>query len=120
MKANRIGNIALRQATNFISGEPYWEIVKYYPNPHYGMIEHYEQIGDTEMYKKKDPDDWESIVSYHKSCFKNPESCYTIATLKERNEEEPDLISVGSRPLNLNKRDFEDFITLWKEVYETH
>lgn len=118
MEHIRIGSIELRNVSHFSGSGKYWEIVKNYPNPHYGQEKHFEQIGNTEYYRKISGEEWESRVSYHKSCFKHPESCYTIATIEENDDEEPDIKSVGSRPFNLNSRDFEDFLKICKSIYE--
>jgi hypothetical protein len=106
----RIDNIECR-----FSQERY-EIVKWYTNKYYGseesMIEEgYERVvydnGSWAMKK-----DWHTV---HGSCFANPESCYTIATLEwHASEYCNDLISVGSRLLDLSKEDQAVFFEVYR------
>ena len=106
----RIDNIECR-----FSQERY-EIVKWYTNKYYGaeesMIEEgYERITnpDGSWYMKKD---WFNV---HGSCFADPESCYTIATLEwDQDEFCNTLISVGPRLLDLNKEERDIFFEVYK------
>ena len=106
----RIDNIECR-----FSQERY-EIVKWYTNKYYGseesMIEEgYERVvydnGSWAMKK-----DWSTI---HGSCFANPESCYTIASL-EWNQDEfcNTLVTVGPRLLDLSKEERDEFFEVYK------
>ena len=52
---------------------PDWEIVKWVENIYYNKQDGY--IKDGDFYYPKDNCSW----SIHKSCFKNPKSCYTVA-----------------------------------------
>ena len=53
--------------------------------------------------------------SIHGSCFKNPESCYTIATLHyDKSEGCCDMKPVGPRLLELKKQDRKDFFKVYK------
>lgn len=93
-----------------------YEIIKWYPNEYYNaeqklIEEGYEKVefGNGNWSMKKD---YHSITS---SCFKNPESCYVIAWLKyDGNEFCTELESVGSRLLDLNKKERDDFFTVYE------
>ena len=53
------------------------------------------------------------------SCFKNPESCYTIATLEySRGESWCDMSTVGNRLLQLSKKNRKDFFAVYKLAEE--
>ncbi len=53
--------------------------------------------------------------SIHSSCFENPESCYTVATLDYRKGEGCcDLKTVGSRLLELSKPERADFFAVYE------
>lgn len=93
-----------------------YEIVKWYPNKYYGseesMIEEgYERI----IY---DSGGWalqKDCFTIHASCFADPESCYTIATLQwDADEYCNELISVGSRLLDLSKKERDAFFEVYK------
>ena len=112
----RINNIECR-----FSQERY-EIVKWYPNPHYGAEERYIADG-YERVEYKDADgqprgSWSISKpghSIHSSCFQNPESCYTIATLRYRSGEgNCDLTTVGDRLLELSKAERNDFFAVYE------
>tara|TARA_R110000822_G_scaffold121475_1_gene255296 strand:- start:123 stop:494 length:372 start_codon:yes stop_codon:yes gene_type:complete len=107
----RIDNIECR----FSHGR--YDIIKWYPNDYYGkeekMIEEegYERIeygsGGFGLTK-----DHRTIDS---SCFKNPESCYTIAYLEYDDDENCcDLTTVGPRLLKLKKKDRKAFFQVYK------
>jgi hypothetical protein len=106
----RIDNIECRHS------QGRYEIVKWYPNSYYGaeekMIEEgFERVvfPDGKWALKKD---WSTI---HGGCFANPESCYTIATLKwHASEYCNDLISVGSRLLDLSKEEQAAFFEVYR------
>ena len=106
----RLGNIECR-----FSQERY-EIVKWYPNNYFGaeerMIEEgYERVEHPNgEFSFKKPHH-----SIHGSCFKNPESCYTIATLHyDKSEGCCDMKTVGPRLLELNKADRKEFFKVYK------
>jgi len=93
-----------------------YEIVKWYPNKYYGseesMIEEgYERI----VY---DNGGWalqKDCFTIHGSCFANPESCYTISTLQwDADEYCNELVSVGSRLLDLSKEERDAFFEVYK------
>ena len=106
----RIENIECRFAQN------QYEFVKWYPNEYYGnkaqlIAEGYELIVSQ--------DDDFSLVKHnyhiHGSCFLNPESCYTIATIVyDKNEHCTEIKSVGNRLLGLTKKERNYFF----EVYQ--
>ena len=106
----RIDNIELRVT------DGRYHIIKWYPNEYYGaeerMIEEgYQKVdtGNGEWCMRRD---WSSI---HASCFKNPETCYSIATLEYSNGEGCcDLITVGTRVLDLKKKDRKAFFKVYR------
>lgn len=92
----RIGNLAVGKCS-YLGNEPEipsYEIVKYYPNCHYGKKDEYEYV-EGGMYKKKGaPNNW--LV--HENCFTHPESCFTVAIWRwDKHEEIYQLESVGKR-----------------------
>ena len=93
-----------------------YEIIKWFPNPHYGAEERYLADG----YDRVEGTDgnWSMQTrthSIHSSCFQNPESCYTIATLTyDADEYCCDLTSVGSRLLELSKPERVDFFAVYE------
>jgi hypothetical protein len=106
----RIDNIECRNSQGC------YEIVKWYTNKYYGseesMIEEgYERIvyDDGRWALQKD------CFTVHGSCFVNPESCYTIATLKwDADEYCNELVSVGSRLLDLSKKERDAFFEVYR------
>lgn len=106
----RVENIECR----FSQGR--YEIVKWYPNTYYGAEEKMIEEG------------WERAEvngSYYgmrkgnctvsASCFVNPESCYTIATLHyDADERCCDMTTVGTRLLRLKKKDRKSFFKVYK------
>ena len=92
-----------------------YEIVKWYPNEYYNA----EQKLIEEGYAKVEFENgnWSMKKDYHSissSCFKNPESCFTVATLHYDNEEGCcDMRTIGPRVLDLDKQERDDFF----EVY---
>ena len=97
----RIENIECRLSQN------QYEFVKWYPNKYFGtkaqlIAEGYELIVSQ--------DDDFSLVKHnhhiHGSCFQSPESCYVIATIVyDKNERCTEIQSVGSRLLDLTKKE---------------
>ena len=55
-------------------------------------------------------------VVYDDSCFKNPEVCYTIATIDY--SDEPNIKSIGMRAFELNEQDEKDFKRLIRYAYQ--
>jgi hypothetical protein len=111
----RIGDIKLRLINDR------YEIVKYHPNEYYDNKDDYEPMnGNEEYYQIK------KLMYYpfctpsshiHKSCFENPESCYTIASF-DIDEEGANLVWCGNRPLKLSKDDFKDFMLCVRFGYD--
>lgn len=107
----RIGNLELKKAV-YISDKvpeyPSYHIDKWEPNSHYKQERKYIKEGD--YYRPKD-----GSLHYriHKSCFKNPEYCYSIASFDWDKEEFYELHFIGDRPFNLNKEEKEVF---WKLI----
>lgn len=111
----RIGNIEFRPAS-YLGNTPEfpdWHIDFWYKNPQYGKESGYTRIGD--YYVKKDE---LYPVRYHKSCFKNKETCYSVASLSRDNEGYYELHFIGDRPLNLSDKDLKDFWEVVKYGYK--
>ena len=106
----RIDNIELRVT------DIGYHIIKWYTNEYYGaeermIAEGYEKVdtGNGEWCMRRD---WTSI---HASCFKNPESCYTIARLEYfAGEGCCELTTVGTRVLDLKKADRKTFFKVYR------
>jgi len=106
----RIDNIECR----FSQGR--YEIIKWYPNAYYGTEERMIEEG------------WERVEvngEYHgmrkdnctvtASCFVNPESAYTVATLEyHKSEGWCNMKTVGTRLLELNKKNRKAFFKVYK------
>ena len=106
----RVENIECR----FSQGR--YEIVKWYPNEYYGAEERMIEEGweraevNGEYYGMR-----KDNCTITASCFKNPESCYTIARLEYSNGEGCcDLTTVGSRVLDLKKADRKTFFKVYR------
>jgi hypothetical protein len=93
-----------------------YDIIKWYTNEYYGN----EEAMIADGWERVDHDngswamkkDWSTI---HGSCFVNPESCYSIATLEYSSGEGCcDLITVGSRLLDLKKKDRKAFFKVYR------
>ena len=106
----RIDNIELRVT------DIGYHIIKWYTNEYYGaeermIAEGYEKVdtGNGEWCMRRD---WSTI---HASCFKNPESCYTIARLEYFADEDCcELTTVGTRVLDLKKADRKTFFKVYR------
>lgn len=87
-----------------------YEIVKWYPNNYYGAeAKHLEEgyVLSGGFYRKNN-------LSISESCFKHPESCFTVATLHYDNEEGCcDMRTIGPRVLELTKQDRDDFFDVY-------
>ena len=113
IKNIRIGNIEIRPYFN-VNSKIIGKIVCYYPNPTFGKEKEYKWTEDGEFAYKEGVG-----IKHHKSCFVNPESRYVIAFIEqEKEDEEPDLRTVGSRMFNLEKEDFKDFVSVCKYMYD--
>ena len=97
--------------------EDEYEIVKWQPNKYYGNEA---EMIDKEGYKKVNyaSGDWGLTKDFHNinsSCFKNPETCYVIATLKlNRREPDVDMETVGSRVLDLEVDELDIFMRVYR------
>lgn len=106
----RLGNLELRKAS-YICEEPKhpsYHINKWEPNKHYKQERKY--IKDGEFYRPKNS---EYNYRIHKNCFKNPETCYSIASFDRDKEGFYELRFICDRPLNLNEEEKEIF---WKLI----
>lgn len=88
-----------------------YEIVKWFPNCYYGKEQEYVDNGyvlSGGFYRNAN-------VSISESCFENPESCCTIATLHyDDGEGCCDMHTIGSRLLDLNKSERADFFAVYE------
>ena len=107
----RLGNVEFRMAKSLgRNPHDYVDIVLWYPNAYYGREGEFEWSGEWAT-----PKDRPNSYRVHESCFKNPESCYTVATIDIR--EEPDVHSVGLRAFELGPKDYADFLAIVKQAY---
>ena len=112
METKRLGNIEFRLTKSFGPNPyDYVDVVFWYPNPHYGREADYLKKG--EWYVPKDDP---SCYSIHQSCFKHPESCYSLASIDI--EEEPCIRCVELRPFELKPKDDADFRALVRMAYD--
>jgi hypothetical protein len=106
----RLGNIECR------FNQERYEIVKWSPNTYFGA----EEKMLSEGYERVEyPNGGFGFKKPHhtidSSCFKNPESCYTIATLHyDKSEGCCDMKTVGPRLLELSKSDRKEFFKVYK------
>ena len=110
----RIENIECRLSHNT------YEFIKWYPNIHFGseaqlVAEGYELVtypdGDYEYTKNR--------LHINGSCFKHPESCYTIATISYNKKEDwTEVKSTGDRLLNLTKKERKSFFKVYEYANE--
>jgi len=100
----RINNIECRES------QGRYEIVKWYTNNYYNQLHVYKWDG----WYEKDGFVRRANHSIQRTMFDTKELCYTVATL-EINHKEPDvnLLSVGSRLLDLTPEEREDFFTVY-------
>lgn len=105
MKSKRYGNVENRNN----------RIVLWYTNPYYGSEGRLISEGWTK----------DNYGSFHKgnshinnSCFKNKESCITIAYVEEDTDEyTTKLVSVGERLLSLTKQERKDFFKVYEYMH---
>jgi hypothetical protein len=116
----RLGDIAFENCNNV------YEIVKWFPNEYYNREKDFELVklnsinGDTptdDEYVYTPKGDGYGSIIIDKSCFKDPETCYVLATFTI-DDEGGNLIWCGSRPLNLTKKEWLDFIECVKFGYD--
>lgn len=101
----RIGNLSIRVATYLCETpeHPSYHIDMWYPNPYYGKESDYVYDEEGGFYKSND---------YHsfrisESCFKHPESCFSIASFDYDKEGFYELRYIGSRPIDYLKTEEE-------------
>ena len=78
----RIEDLEFRPSSYLLSKDklpknPSYDIILWYPNPYYGRDEEFPEHPLDNSYRT-DPKYWNYRI--HKSCFKKPESCFTIAS----------------------------------------
>lgn len=111
----RIGNLALTKVQSYGKNrEEYYEIVKFYPNHYFGKEHLYEK---TEFGNYTLPGEPHCFIDA--SCFKNPESCYTIGVFEGQDDEEPDFRSVGSR-IVVETEEISNLYALIRTFYINH
>ena len=109
MTSYRVNNIGFRLEYDTL------HIVKYYKNEYFGN------------YDKMIEDGWEEtsnglrrgLVTVTDSCFKNPDSCYTVAILEtDKYGYTTNLRTLGDRVLDLNKKDRNDFFKVYEKAHK--
>lgn len=112
----RINNFECRKSV-YQSHE--YDMVQYQTNSYYGTEQELLDCG----YKRIEypGGDWGMTKNNHtinSSCFKNPESCYVIASL-EVNKREPDvnMKTVGGRLLDLEQDELDMFMRVYRLAY---
>ena len=109
----RINNIECRKYKSTKTKEIHYEIIKWYENKYFNKRD--KML--SKDFKETFSGDGTTNGSYtiDNSCFKNKESCYTIASLY-LNYREPDIYlkSVGSRLLDLSKEERLDLFEVYK------
>jgi hypothetical protein len=104
----RIGNIEYRAVVSSWNERKFIEIIRWVPNSLYGKEDEFEKS----PFGSKTKND----VVYDDSCFKNPEFCYTIATIDYAHK--PDIKSLGMRTFELDEQDEKDFKKLIRYAYQ--
>jgi len=108
----RINNLEFRTCSYLFEPPEHigYEICKWEPNPYYKKESEFIEDGD--YYRPNDTK--YSFVSISKDCFKNPETCYQIASWDWCIEEYYIFSFCSDRPLKLTDSEWEDFIKLIK------
>lgn len=113
----RINDFECRKSTY---REDEYEIVKWEVNQYYGQEKF---LIEWEGYTKQEyaGGDWGLSNGSHiinSSCFKNPESCYVIASLKvNRREPDIDMETVGGRLIDLEQDELDMFMRVYRLAY---
>ena len=102
LKNKRIGNLEFKPASYLLPKEkwpenPAWEIVLWIPNTFYGRDNEFPESPTDPTYRidLKYPNH-----RIHKSCFKFPESCFTLASFEyDEHEDFYELQFCGDRPI---------------------
>lgn len=111
----RVGNIEARNPTYLDNRETKdIDIVCWEPNSYYSKEDEYLWDEDGIAHPRNRP-----YIYIYPSCFKNPETCYTVATFIY-NEKEPcyNLTYTGFRPFELSEKDAQDFSYILKYLYK--
>jgi hypothetical protein len=120
----RINNIECRKYTSTKVDKVFYEIIKWTENEHYGKEQEYRDNGYVDSFGGDFLQD-SNGRSIQKSYFASKETCYMIASL-HLNKREPDieLKSVGSRLLDLSKKDRDDLFLVYTianpKIYKKH
>ena len=116
IEKKRIGDLEFSPASYLLPKErwpenPAWDIDYWYPNGYYGRESEYIHPVVAGIEQK----DWYVNPMYpfgriHKDCFKNPQSCMTIASFNYNSHEGCyELGFVGDRPIQLTKEERDIF-----------
>lgn len=102
----RIGNLEFRIATYLgeVPENPSYSIDKWHPNEYYGKEKDFIEENNEFYRHPKYPNCY-----VHKDCFKNPESCYSIAHFDIDRSGHYNLHIVDNRTLDLNHDELKDF-----------
>ena len=110
-KQYRVNNIGF-----MIGGNGSLHIVKYYKNQYFG---NFDKMVSEGWVPNKEGGLYKDCVTITESCFKNPESCYTVAFLElDEDEYTTNLTTVGDRVLDLNKSGRDDFFKVYKKAHK--
>lgn len=94
----RKGNIEFR----YSEANKQYEIVQWIENPTFGKRDDFEPCKDAPgMFRPKG----DSCYKVTESSFRTPEYCIVIASFKDCHDEEPDLMTCGTRPIRLRSED---------------
>lgn len=114
MESKRIHNLKFKKAT-YLGNEPEnpsWEIAKYEPNSFYGKEDYFVKEGD----HYRDPE--RKFIRLHANCFKNKETCYSIAMFNyNKKDGDYEIEFVADRPLELNSEEWNTFKELLSYGY---
>ncbi len=121
----RINNIECRKYTATKVDEVFYEIIKWSENPYFGKEQEYRDNGYVDSFGGDFLQKENGGHSIQKTFFQSRETCITIASL-HLNRREPDinLKSVGSRLLDLSKKDRDDLFLVYTianpKIYKKH
>lgn len=108
----RIGNIEVRECAGDYSK---YEVVKWQPNTLYGKEDEYRTVTALgEVVYRRGP------VTYSESCFKNPETCFTVSHIRwDKHEAALQVDEVLTRPFELNKEDYKSWCDIMYTIFNT-
>ena len=109
IKNLRIGSLEFGPSTYLCKPpkNPSWEIKFWYPNSYYGRKNEFTYAGDG-MYR--DSRSEYSYLRVHESCFKHPESCYTLGSFEwDEHEGFYEFHFCADRPMDLSEENWEPF-----------